>query len=102
MMIIPNVLLRTGRESATDSNKYNNRNSYTILEIATTSRSNRISDKSWDRRGIDEGGRCRCRHEAISNAYNVWAQVPLRRYRRKVVTLAKVMTLVGGQTRSGT
>lgn len=52
------------------------------------------------RSAIDEGVR---RHEAISSAYNVRAQVPLRRgIGGKVVTLAKVMTLVGGQTRSGT
>lgn len=98
-MTILNTLLGTRHESITGSDKDNNRSSRTIPEVATTS-----EIKSYFRQimrsAIDEGGRRR--HEAISSAYNVRAQVPSRRYRHKVVTLPKVMTLVGGQTRSGT
>jgi len=75
------ALFRTHHKIVTDFDKDNNRSSHTILKVATTSRSNRISDKSRDRRGIDEGGH-HC-HEAISRAYNVRTLVPLRRYRRK-------------------
>jgi len=92
------ALFRTHHKIVTDFDKDNNRSSHTILKVATTSRSNRISDKSRDRRGIDEGGH-HC-HEAISRAYERW--YPCGGIDVKVVTLAKVMTLVGGQTRSGT